>query len=57
MATSGPAKVSRADVRLWRAVLLGAFLLLRVFSQGYKGKAHEIGIERSDVPKAVAGKV
>ncbi len=28
MATSGPAKVSRAEIRLWRGVLLGAFLLL-----------------------------
>jgi hypothetical protein len=35
----------------------GAFLLLRIFAQGYKGKANEIGTERSDVPKAVAGKV
>ena len=28
MATSGPATVSRAEIRLWRGVLLGAFLLL-----------------------------
>jgi len=37
--------------------LTGAFLLLRIFPQGYKGKAHEIGTERHDVPAAVAGKV
>ena len=37
--------------------LTGAFLLLRIFPQGYRGRAHEIGIKRSDVPKAVAGKV
>ena len=35
----------------------GAFLLLRIFPQGYSGRAHEIGQERKDVPKAVAGKV
>ena len=28
MATSGPTKVSWAEIRLWRAALLGAFLLL-----------------------------
>ena len=37
--------------------LTGAFLLLRIFPQGYQGRAHEIGMERHDVPKAVAGKV
>ena len=37
--------------------LTGAFLLLRIFPQGYSGRAHEIGAERKDVPKAVAGKV
>ena len=37
--------------------LTGTFLLLRIFPQGYRGKAHEIGIERRDVPPAVAGKV
>ena len=37
--------------------LTGAFLLLRLFPQGYHGRANEIGTERSDVPKALAGKV
>jgi hypothetical protein len=37
--------------------MTGAFLLLRVFPQGYQGRANEIGTERSDVPKALAGKV
>ena len=37
--------------------LTGAFLLLRIFPQGYSGRAHEIGTERKDVPKVVAGKV
>lgn len=44
--------VERADDEL-----TGSFLLLRIFPQGYSGKAHEIGTERKDVPKAVAGKV
>ena len=37
--------------------LTGAFLLLRIFPQGYRGKANEIGIKRTDVPKPVAGRV
>ena len=35
----------------------GTYLLLRVFPHGYHGKAFEIGTERKDVPKVVAGKV
>ncbi len=37
--------------------LTGAFLLLRIFPQGYHGRAHEIGTARGDVPKALAGRV
>ena len=37
--------------------LTGAFLLLRIFPQGYHGRPNEIGTERGDVPKALAGKV
>ena len=37
--------------------MTGAFLLLRHLPAGYHGRANEIGTERSDVPKAVAGKV
>jgi hypothetical protein len=35
----------------------GTYLLLRIFPQGYHGKAFEIGAERKDVPKVLAGKV
>jgi hypothetical protein len=37
--------------------LTGAFLLLRLFPQGYHGRANEIGTQRADVPKELAGKV
>jgi len=37
--------------------LTGTYLLLRIFAQGYHGKKSEIGLERHDVPKALAGKV
>ena len=37
--------------------LTGAFLLLRIFAQGYRGRANEIGTERHDVPKILAGRV
>lgn len=35
----------------------GAYLLLRIFPHGYRGKAFELGTERKDVPKELAGKV
>jgi hypothetical protein len=34
----------------------GTYLLLRLLPHGYKGKAFEMGTERKDVPKVVAGK-
>jgi hypothetical protein len=37
--------------------LTGAFLLLRIFPHGYHGKKPELGLERHDVPKELAGKV
>ncbi len=37
--------------------LTGAFLLLRIFPHGYKGKKNEIGTKRTDVPRPVAGRV
>lgn len=37
--------------------LTGTYLLLRIFPQGYHGKPFELGTQRKDVPKAVAGKV
>ncbi|HET8569097.1 MAG TPA: hypothetical protein VFM93_08945 [Candidatus Limnocylindria bacterium] len=36
---------------------VGAFLLLRLFAHGYHGKESELGRERSDVPRELAGKV
>jgi hypothetical protein len=35
----------------------GTYLLLRIFPHGYNGKAGEMGLERSDIPKELAGKV
>ncbi|HUG56234.1 MAG TPA: hypothetical protein VMJ92_04075 [Candidatus Limnocylindrales bacterium] len=35
----------------------GAYLLLRIFAHGYHGKEGELGIERTDVPRELAGKV
>lgn len=37
--------------------LTGSFLLLRIFPQGYHGRANEIGMKRTDVPKELVGKV
>ncbi len=35
----------------------GTYLLLRVYAHGYEGKPGEMGTERPDVPKELAGKV
>jgi len=35
----------------------GTYLLLRIFPHGYKGKPGEMGLERRDVPRELAGKV
>jgi len=35
----------------------GTYLLLRIFPHGYKGKPGEMGLERKDVPRELAGKV
>lgn len=37
--------------------MTGTYLLLRVFAHGYTGKAFEMGADRKDVPKELAGKV
>lgn len=35
----------------------GAYLLLRLFAHGYEGKEGELGTERTDVPRKLAGKL
>ncbi|HUQ42618.1 MAG TPA: hypothetical protein VM052_08965 [Candidatus Limnocylindrales bacterium] len=49
----GPSRV----VERIEDALTGTFLLLRIFPQGYHGRANEIGTKRSDVPEALAGRV
>jgi len=35
----------------------GTYLLLRIFPHGYRGKPGEMGLERKDVPRELAGRV
>jgi hypothetical protein len=35
----------------------GTYLLLRIFPHGYDGKPSELGVDRSDAPKELLGKV
>ena len=35
----------------------GTYLLLRIFAHGYEGKSSELGMDRSDAPKELLGKV
>jgi hypothetical protein len=35
----------------------GTYLLLRIFPQGYHGKAFEIGTKRGDAPKELVGRI
>jgi hypothetical protein len=63
--TMAPAVGDRFDSRWGPSIVIeraddpttGTYLLLRIFPHGHRGKAGELGTERSDVPREFAGKI